>query len=650
MKRHILASASLVCMVLAAVSADAQQGARTGEWRYHGGDLGATKYAPLDQINKANVAQLRIAWRRPAIDPSLTKPANYSHNFHSTPLLIDGVLYASNGMGLVEAFNPGTGATIWVQQPFGDEPAGLPGANSRTIGYWSDGDQKRIFVIRGQELIALDASNGRPVANWGSGGRTNVRTPLGPRATTFANSSGPQVCGDIVILGSSMNDRPEVKSQAPGDVQAFDVRTGRPRWVFHVIPRPGEVGYETWENDSASYTGMANLWSVITADESLGMAYFPLTSPTNDMYGGHRLGNNLFSDSIVAVKCATGERVWHFQSVHHDLWDYDNPAAPILADITVNGKPIKAVAQLTKQGFVFVFDRATGEPVWPIEERPVPQSTTPGERTSPTQPFPTKPAPFERQGVTPDDLIDFTPELRNEALELVKQYKIGPLFTPPSVAENGIKGTVQLPGSVGGADWQSGAFDPETKILYVQSITAPFTADLNKGDPRATDLNYVPGLRAWTPGPQGLPLLKPPYGRITAIDLNTGDTLWVTANGDGPRDHPLLKNLNLPPLGNPGRASPLVTKTLLFLGEGDYIMVSAGSRLPKEMPVSIAASAGGKKFRAFDKATGAVLWETELPSGTTGVPMTYMYDGKQYVVVPIGSADRDPEFVALSLP
>jgi quinoprotein glucose dehydrogenase len=452
------------------------------------------------------------------------------------------------------------------------------------------------------------------------------------------------------MTGGSMSDRPEVKGQAPGDVQAFDVRTGKARWTFHVIPRAGEFGMETWEKDSAAYTGMANLWSLITADETLGLAYFPLTSPTNDMYGGQRLGNNLFSDSLVAVRCSTGERVWHYQMVHHDLWDYDNPAAPILADINVNGKPIKAVVQLTKQSFAFVFDRVTGEPVWPIEERAVPTSDTPGERTSPTQPIPTKPAAFDRQGVTLDDLIDFTPALRAEALELVKQYKIGPLFTPPSVAQGGIKGTVQLPGSVGGADWQSGAFDPETGILYVQSITAPFVADLVKGDPRATDLDYVPGLRAYPPGPQGLPLLKPPYGRITAIDLNKGDHVWQVANGDGPRNHPLLRGLNLPPLGNPGRSSPLVTKTLLFVGEGDLVMARAGSRLPKEMPLAISPGAGGKKFRAFDKATGAVLWETELPSGTTGVPMTYLYQGKQYLVVPVGSTDRDPEFVALSLP
>jgi glucose dehydrogenase len=649
MRACLLMSAGLA-LCFAASGADAQQGAKNGEWRYHSGDAGSTKYSPLDQINKSNVSQLKIVWRRPAIDPSLPKPPNYSHDFHSTPIMAGGVMYASDGMGLVEAFNPGSGATIWVQQPFGDEPKGLPGTSTRGLTMWADGNDKRIYVIRGDSMAALDAATGKPIANWGNNGRINLRTPLGPRATTYTNSSGAVVCGDVVIAGGSMNDRPEVKTQAPGDVQAFDVKTGKPRWTFHVIPRPGEFGYETWEKDSASYTGMANLWSMISVDEATGMAYFPLTSPTNDMFGGQRLGNDLFSDTVMAVKCSTGERVWHFQTVHHDLWDYDNPAAPILADITVNGKPIHAVVQLTKQSMAFVFDRTNGQPVWPIEERPVPASSTPGERASPTQPFPTKPAPFDRQGVTVDDLIDFTPELRAQALELIKQYKIGPVFTPPTVAENGIKGTVQLPGSVGGADWQSGAFDPETGILYVQSITAPFTADLVKGDPRATDLDYVPGLRAWTPGPQGLPLLKPPYGRITAINLNTGDTLWMTPNGDGPRDHPLLKNLNLPPLGNPGRASPLVTKTLLFLGEGDYVMARSGTRLPKEMPVSISAGAGGKKFRAFDKTTGAVVWTTELPEGTTGVPMTYMYQGKQYIVIPVGSTDTDAEYVALALP
>jgi glucose dehydrogenase len=658
MTRRVLVIAGLTTILLAGTAACSREettAARTDvEWGAYAGDRGSTKYAPLDQINKDNVAQLKIAWRRPAVDSSLMQrdpDHRVSRDFRATPLMVNGTLFSPNGVGLVEAFQPATGRTIWVQEPFPDElQQGLAGDSTRSVAYWRDGSNGRIFVIRGEYLIALDPNTGKPVTNWGDGGRLSLKAGLGPLAATYDSSAGPQVCGDVVMTGGSMTDRPPVKEQPPGDVQAFDVRTGKPRWTFHVVPREGEFGIETWENESWKYTGNTNLWSMISADEELGLAYFPLSSPTNDMFGGHRLGDNLFSDSIVAVNCSTGARVWHYQTVHHDLWDYDLPAAPILADINVEGRPIKAVVQVTKQGFTFVFDRATGEPVWPIEERAVPTSATPGERTAPTQPYPTKPAPFERQGVSTDDLIDFTPELRAEALELVKQYRIGPLFTPPTIKTDAVKGTVQLPGSVGGADWQGGAFDKETGILYVESITAPFVADILKGDPENTNLAYVPGLRAYPAGPKGLPLLKPPYGRITAIDLNRGEILWTVANGDGPRDHPLLKRLNLPPLGNPGRSSPLVTKSLLFVGEGDPIMVRAGSRLPPEMPIGIAPGAGGKKFRAYDKATGAVSWETELDAGTTGAPMTYMFEGKQYVIVPIGSADHEPEWVALSLP
>ena len=649
-------------VVLATAFGAAQQGARGGEWTRYGGDPGSTKYAPIDQINKSNVSQLRVAWRRPAVDPSISSKVpdfSYSNNFRATPLMIDGVLYSPNGIGLVEAFHPGTGKTLWVQEPFPDEPGqGLRGDSARGVTYWSDGTQRRLYLVRGEYLIALDARTGKPVTAFGDNGRVYLRPGLGPRATVYSWTGAPQVCRDVVIvgtgLGGSMTDAPRRKEQPPGNVQAFDVRSGKPRWTFHPIPSPGEVGNETWEGDSWAYSGEANLWSLISADEEQGLAYLPLTSPTNDMYGGHRLGNNVFGNTLVCVRCLTGERVWHYQIVHHDLWDYDLPAAPILADITVGGTPIKAVVQLTKQALVFVFDRTSGRPVWPIEERPVPGSDTPGERTSPTQPFPTKPPPFDRQGVSVDDLIDFTPELRAEAIQLVKQYRIGPVFTPPSVrgdSPGGIRGTVQLPGSVGGADWQGGAFDPETGMLYVPSITGPFTADIVKGDPKISNLDYVSGTRAWTPGPQGLPLLKPPYGRITAIDLNKGDQVWMVPNGDGPRNHPLLKPLNLPPLGNPGRSAPLVTKTLLFVGEGSPIMSSLGSRLRPEMPASLAPGAGGNKFRAYDKATGAILWEIELPAGTTGAPMTYMFAGKQYVVVAIGSREaRSAEYVALSLP
>jgi quinoprotein glucose dehydrogenase len=640
-------------MVAAAFALAASLSAQNGEWRSYSGDPGSRKYSPLDQINKDNVTRLQIAWRRPAVDPQLLagdSGPRFSNNFRATPLMIGGVLYSPNGVGLVEAFHPATGKTLWIQEsPTG--PQGLPGTSTRGLAYWRGGGDERLFVQRGQLLVALNAKTGRPYADFGEKGAVNLQFDPDNRMN-YGWSGAPRVCRDVVIVGSSMTDSPARKQAPPGDVRAYDVRTGKLRWTFHVIPRAGEFGVDTWKDNSWQYSGHANLWSLISADEDLGYAYLPLTSPTSDMYGGHRPGDNLFSDSLVCVSCATGERVWHQQLVHHDLWDYDLPAAPVLADITVDGRRIRAVVQVTKQAFAFVFDRVTGKPVWPIEERPVPQSKTPGEQTSLTQPFPTKPPPFDRQGVTVDDLIDFTPELRAEALDIVKRYVIGPMFTPPSIKGDGpndTKGTIQLPGSVGGADWQGAALDPETGILYVHSITGPFVADIIKGNPSRTDLEYTRGTREYPPSPSGLPLLKPPYGRITAIDLNKGEHVWMVANGDGPRDHPLLKPLNLPPLGNPGRAAPLVTKTLLFIGEGDPIMASP-ERVPEGMPLSVAPGAGGKKLRAFDKATGKVLWETEFPAGTTGAPMTYMFSGKQYIVVAIGSQQHTAEYVALSLP
>jgi quinoprotein glucose dehydrogenase len=395
------------------------------------------------------------------------------------------------------------------------------------------------------------------------------------------------------------------------------------------------------------------VWSLFSGDPELGLVYMPITAPTSDMYGGHRLGDNLFTQSVVAVEAATGKRVWHFQTVRHDLWDYDPPAAPILMDITVDGLAVKAVVLLTKQSYAYVLDRATGEPVWPIVERPVPQSTVPGERTAPTQPIPTKPPAFDLQGATEENLIDFTPELRAEALQILKRYTYGPLFTPPSIRDDGLGGnlgTIQLPGSVGGANWTGGAVDPDTGILYVPSTTAPFIADIEPGDPAVTNLRYVKGKRLWGPaGPRGLPLFKPPYGRISAIDMNAGEILWQVANGDGPRDHPAIRHLNLGPLGNPGHSAPLVTKTLLFVGEGSDAMVGAG-RIPPGMPFDTAPNYGEPWLRAYDKATGEVLAEIELPAGTTGAPITYMHDGKQYVVVAVGGRDQEPEWIALSLP
>lgn len=497
-------------MVLAGATGAAAQ--QQVEWRSYSADPGSTKYLAVDQITPSNVATLTIAWRRPALDAELRKlepSLTFSNNFRATPLMIGGVLYSPNGVGLVEAFHPATGRTIWVQQPPGGA-AGLKGDSTRGLVYWQSGADERLFVQRGETLMALDAKTGRPIPTFGSGGSVSLRydSALEP----FRWTGAPQICRDVIIIGASMTDSPPNKEGTPGDVRGYDVRTGRLRWTFHVIPRPGEFGIETWQDDAWAYTGHANLWSLVSVDEPRGYAYLPLTSATSDMYGGHRKGDNLFSSTLVAVNCQDGKRIWHQQLVHHDLWDYDIPAAPVLADITVDGRRIPAVVQVTKQAFAFVFDRTNGRPVWPIEERPVPRSTTPGEQTSATQPFPTRPPAFDRQGVTLDDVIDFTPELRAAALEIVKNYVIGPLFTPPSLkTPTGTQGTLQLPGSVGGADWQGAAFDPVTGMLYVPSITGPFVADLVPGTPTRTNLTFTRGTREFPPSVMGLPLLKPPY-------------------------------------------------------------------------------------------------------------------------------------------
>ena len=647
--------ALLVLLVTAnSRSSSAQQKETDEEWHSYSADLASTKYSPLDQINADNVAALTIAWTRRAVDQSILSQApglSYADNFRVTPLMVDGILYSPNAVGLVEAFDAGTGETIWVQDPVGEKPQAYRGTSTRGVSYWTDDSDSRIFVQRGQYLTALNAKTGAPYPDFGDGGHVDLTVGLGPDER-YRWSGAPTVVRDVVVLGQSMGDTFVTKEGARGDVRAFDVRTGKIRWQFHTIPKAGEFGTDTWEDGSFEYTGHAPVWSLFSADEELGYVYMPVTSSTNDMYGGHRGGDNLFSQSLVCVDATTGERVWHFQLVHHGLWDYDPPTAPILMDITVDGREIKAVTQLTKQAFAFVFDRVTGEPVWPIEERPVPQSTTPGEYTSPTQPFPTKPPAFDRQGATIDNLIDFTPELREEALEIVSRYTMGPMFTPPTVVSddpNGNQGTVQLPGSQGGADVQGAGFDPETGYLYIPSITAPFVADIREGNPDRTNLQYVKGQRRWIAGPRGLPLFKPPYGRITAIDMNRGDIIWQVPNGDGPRNHPAIRHLSLGPLGYQGRPSPLVTKTLLFVGEsGGY--TPGGGRVPEDMPIEYSPNYGGPWLRAYDKTTGEILWETELPAGTTGNPISYLYEGTQYIVVAVGSPAAGPQFIALALP
>ena len=586
--------------------------------------------------------KLRVVWRRPQIEAEFlaaNPKLRLSNNYRSTPIMAKGVLYATNAVGLAEAFDPETGRTLWRQKVEGDF-SGNPGLGGaiRAVAYWNEGSEARILTYHKHYLYALDPKTGEMLKDFGDAGKVDLSVN-----GQYLWNAPPLVVKDLVVVGSSMPEQDSAARMegAPGEVRAFDVRTGKPRWTFRVIPREGEPGIETWDQESWRYTGAGNVWAPMSADDELGYIYLPTTSPTNDMYGGHRPGNNLFSDSVVCLDAKTGKMVWHFQTIHHDLFDYDNPAAPILGDITVNGRRIKAVMQVTKQSFTYVFDRVTGKPVWPIIERPVPQSNVPGEKTSATQPVPTKPPPFDRQGVVVDDLIDFTPELRVEAIQIVKRYVTGPVFTPPSLVgagPNDTQGTIQLPGSVGGADWTGAGFDPETGMLYVPSMTNQFVANLVSGNPQQTNLRYRASTRELLMGPQGLPLMKPPYGRITAIDLNRGEHAWMVANGDGPRDHPLLKSLNLPPLGHASRGAPLVTKTLLFTFDGDQV----NTRTPP--------GGGGKKFRALDKLTGKTIWETDLDAGVTGAPMTYMYKGKQYIVAAIGGRDHAAEFVALALP
>ena len=469
--------------------AEAQYGAQNGEWTSYSGDPGSTKYSSLDQIDGDNFEDLAIVWRWSSIDgafdlsrletdyPNLQVPNDRSRihigNLKATPLVVSGVLYVTTPLYQAAALDPATGETLWVYDPK-SYASGIPemllGFNNRGLAHWTDGEQERILWATGDAyLIAVDAKTGEPITDFGQGGKVDLIAGI-PRADrrppiNYSVSSAPIVLRDVVVVGSASSYQPRHKEAPPGYVRGFDVRTGKLLWTFHTIPQPGELGYDTWEPDAWEYMGDTNVWTLMSGDEERGYVYLPVGTATNNHYGGHRLGNNLFANSLVAVSVETGERVWHFQLVHHDLWDYDLPAAPNLVDITVDGNRIEAVAQVTKHGFTFVFDRETGEPVWPIEERPVPSSDVPGERTSPPQPFPTKPPPFERQGVSVDELIDFFPELRAEAVDILKRYRTGPLFTPPSLAGSGpgdTQGTLQFPGYIGGANWQGAAVDPET--------------------------------------------------------------------------------------------------------------------------------------------------------------------------------------------
>jgi quinoprotein glucose dehydrogenase len=645
----LVLTTSLFATFLLAAVVCAQTGARDGQWRYHGADSGSSKCSSLTEINEQNVRNLRIVWRWSSPDSEITRQTRLvPFVFEATPLMINGVLYVSTSFSLAAAIDGASGKTKWIYDSK-SYLSGKPPNNGfvhRGVAYWTDGKDERIFLgTGGANLVALEAKTGKPCLDFGEKGKIDLtkglRRPV--RRQDYSVPSPPIICRDVVVVGCSISDGPMNPEMPPGDVRGFDVRSGKLLWTFHSVPQEGEFGNETWQDRSWKYSGNTNVWTLMSADEELGYVYLPFGAPTNDWYGGHRPGDNLFGDSLVCLEAGTGRRVWHFQAVHHGLWDYDLPAAPNLVNITVNGKEIKAVAQVTKQGFCFVFDRTTGKPVWPIDERPVPQSRIPGEKTSPTQPFPSKPPPFERQGVTIGDLIDFTPELRQQAIAILERYQYGPLFTPPSE-----KGTINLPGWGGGANWRGAALDPETGILYVPSIMVPVHVKVEKPDSKVSEFRFMRKGPTAVPGPQGLPLIKPPYSRITAIDLNKGELRWMIPLGDGPRNHPLLKPLNLPPLGSRGLGALLLTKTLLFAGEGGAVADHANTVDPRSEVEGVRPSE--PKLRILDKATGKQIWEMSLPAHINGGPMTYTIGTKQYIVTAIGGGSERAELVALSLP
>ena len=633
-----------------------------GAWHYFGGDNKFNRYSPLDQINANNVDQLRIVWRKDATAAWLRDDYDglgSTKNLRSTPLLIDGVLYAQNIFGLVEAFDPATGETIWTQEPYQQTLLEAAGISSRGIAHWHRGIDQRLMTVRGSYLYALNPQTGETFPDFGreEPGRVNLAYSA-ENANNFALTTSPLVIGNTAVIGGFLNgagDGGNRKEAAPENIRGFDVRTGELRWEFNVVPRPGEFGYDTWGDGSAEWSGDIGSWCCLSADNELGIVYVPLGAPTSAYYGGHRPGDNLFANSLLALDAETGERVWHFQMIHHDLWEYDNSSPPILGDITVNGRTIKAVMQANKNGFVYVFDRTNGEPVWPIIETPVPQSIVEGEATSATQPIPTKPPAFDRQGIALDDLIDFTPALRNQALELVDKFTLGPLYTPPSPwIEEGNQGTLTLPNTWGAGNWNTGAFDPETGMYFAVSYTktdnlgiAPTTSD------SATMTHTIAQGSPNAPTIQGIPLVKPPYGRVTALNMNTGELEWSVANGDGPQDHPLLRDLDLPPLGIPNRPAPLVTKSFLFVGEGSDAVIGTvpGGSGAYDGPATGYDESWrwGTLFRAYDKSSGNTVFEIDLSAGTTGAPMTYMHEGKQYIVVAVSSRATEPEWIALGL-
>lgn len=664
-------SAWLAVSVLGATTLLAQRGTSGGEWPTYGGDLGHTRYAPLDQITAANFAGLEVAWRFKT-DNLGPRP---EFNLQSTPLMVKGRLYSTAGARrAVISLDAATGELRWVFSL--DEGARGSAAprqlSGRGLSYWTDGTEERIlYVTPGYRLIALDAATGRPIPTFGEQGQVDLKQnfdqnlDLDMSRAAVGLHATPIVAKNVVIVGAAFETgaNPKSKINVKGYVRGFDVRTGTRLWIFKTIPGSGEFGNDTWQKDSWAYSGNTGVWAQISVDEELGLIYLPVELPTHDYYGGARPGNNLFSESLVAVDLQTGVRKWHFQLVHHGMWDMDIPCAPILADVTIAGRLRKIVAQPTKQAFLYVFDRITGEPIWPIVEQPVPPGDVPGEWYSPTQPIPSKPPAYDRQGFAIDDLIDFTPELRRQAEVAIALYKIGPIFTPPVVSNlKGPIATLTLGAQGAATNWPGGSYDPETATLYVASESSLRALGLVPPPPGSSDLPYHQGTvlagarraggagSATADGPggpasgdlsvQGLPLVKPPYSRISAIDLTTGELRWQVPHGatpDAVKNHPALKGLDLPPTGRLGNnVGTLVTKTLLIAGEGNYGPTPSGTR--------------GAMLRAYDKASGQEVAAVQMPAPQTGSPMTYLLDGRQYLVVAISGPGYSGELLALRLP
>ena len=624
-------------------------------WTSYDGDLGGSKFSKAPLVTKDSARKMEVEWQWSMPDNRVWKdnPDLITWMNQSTPLAIDGILYSSSPMSFVSAIDGETGETLWTYDPKAytlGTPPNL-GFISRGLSYWEEGKDKRIIAGASDGyLIALNAETGKPVKSWGENGRVDLTKGFlrDVDRSLISPTSPPIICNgkvipSLAVLDSFAIGRAPMKNHPPGDVQAFDIKTGERSWVFRNPPQADQPGNESWESDAWKRTGGMNVWSRPTCDEENGLVFLPVSTPTNDFYGGERPGDGLFGDSLVALDVNTGKVAWHFQIAHHGVWDYDPPTAPNLMDLDVDGERIEAVVLPTKQGFLFAFNRLTGDPIWPVEERQVPQSDVPGENLSPTQPFPSKPAAYVQQGVTEDDLIDLTPELKAGALKILNRYNYGELYTPPTLTKGG---TLQVPGVLGGSSWTGAAHNPDTNVMYVNPFTIPFAIKLKKE--RLGAYEYT-GTWAGVGGPMGLPLMKPPFSTITAIDMNTGEHLWQVPAGKGPVNHPAIKDLNLDRLGVPRQSHFTLTDQVLFLApEGTYSVMGLSTR-GNALVAQSTKDEDEPFLYAHDAKTGELISELELPGGVFGAPMSYSVNGKHFVVLPVGGAGQDAKLVAVKV-